>query len=319
VTSAPSENQININDRESMPHLQPLTGLIAATYTPLTDDGDLNLSQVGPLVEHLLASQVDGLYVCGSTGEGMSLSSDERRALATESINVAAGRVPVMVHVGHNSLREAASLARHAQELGARALSATCPSYYGIGSLEVLVDCAAEIAAAAPELPFYYYHIPALTRGDFNMSEFLQRAADRIPNLAGLKYTKPTVHEFQQCLSDERFDVLWGVDEMLLSAWVAGARGAVGSTYNIAAPLYQRILQAAERGDLQEAARLQAVSVQMISTIGQFEFHPASKEVLKFLGVDCGNSRLPWKRLAPAEVSLLRQQLEAIGFFDFAV
>ena len=142
---------------------QRLDGLVAATYTPLDDDGTVNASVAGPIVEHLLGSGINGLYVCGSTGEGMSLSSDERRAVAKAYVQAADGRVPVIIQVGHNSLSEARHLAEHAQEIGADVLSATCPSYFKVSDVTTLVDCMAEVASAAPELPFYYYHIPALT------------------------------------------------------------------------------------------------------------------------------------------------------------
>ena len=132
-------------------------GLIAATYTPLRSNGSLNLDRVPPLVEHLLGDGVGGLYVCGSTGEGVSLTGDERRAVAEAYTAAAAGRVAVIVQVGHNSLAEARSLAEHAQQIGADAISATCPSYFKISTAELLVDCMAEAAAGAPDLPFYYY------------------------------------------------------------------------------------------------------------------------------------------------------------------
>ena len=87
-----------------------LEGLIAATYTPLNQDGTLNLSQIGPMVNHLRGQRIAGLYVCGSTGEGISLSGLERRKVA-ESYVQESGELPVVVQVGHNSLREACELA----------------------------------------------------------------------------------------------------------------------------------------------------------------------------------------------------------------
>jgi N-acetylneuraminate lyase len=300
----------------SMP---PLTGLIAATYTPLQPDGELDLSQVPKVVDKLLAEQVDGFYVCGSTGEGMSLSSDERRSVTEAFVTATAGRVPVIVQVGHNSLAEARALAAHAQQCGADVVSATCPSYFKIDRVPMLVECMAELAAAAPELPFYYYHIPALTSTPLDMVEFLYAGGSRIPNLAGLKYTTPTLHEYLACreIEDGRFDILWGVDEMLLAALATGARGAVGSTYNIAAPLYRRIINAFDAGNLEEARQLQLRSVRMIRTMAQFPFHSAMKEVLRMLGLDVGPCRLPQPPLSPADVDSLRAQLEAIGFFDW--
>lgn len=297
-----------------------LKGLVAATYTPMDDGGRLKLAEVPAMVRRLIDEGISGLYVCGSTGEGMSLTGEERRLVAEAFVDAAARRVPVIVQVGHNSVLEAAELAAHAQQIGADVVSATAPSYFKIGTVELLTECMAEIAAGAPELPFYYYHIPTLTGAALDMVRFLNHAGDRIPNLVGLKYTCPTVHEYQLCreLENGRFDILWGCDEMLLSALVVGAQGAIGSTYNIAAPLYQRIREAFAGGDLDKASQLQLQSVAMIRTIYQFPFHSAMKEVLKMLGTDCGRCRLPQPRLSDEQVAELRQSLEQIGFFDWA-
>jgi N-acetylneuraminate lyase len=127
------------------------------------------------------------------------------------------------------------------------------------------------------------------------------------------------VHEYQACLEldGRRFDILWGCDEMLLSALVVGARGAIGSTYNIAAPLYQRIIASYEDGDLDKARRLQFCAVQMIRTIYGYPFHAAMKQILKMQGIDCGCCRLPQGRLTPTQIVDLKLDLEQIGFFDW--
>ncbi len=296
--------------------MKHLEGLIAATYTPLDNAGRLNLSQVGPLVEHLLHNQVNGLFVGGSTGEGMSLTSSERKELAREFIDATAGRVPVIVHVGHNSLTDAADLAQHAAESGADAISATCPSYYPIDSLETLVGCMAQVAAGAPDTPFYYYHIPVLTGVDLPMPGFLAEAAERIPNLVGIKFTKAAIEEFEQCVQfdDGRYDILWGYDELLFSALEVGARGAVGSTYNIAAPHYHRLLKAFASGNLTEAKRLQARAVEMIDAIAKHPFHPAMKQILAWQGINCGAARLPMPPLTPTDVKVLREQVDDVAF-----
>jgi len=295
-----------------------LEGLIAATYTPLNENGSVNLDAMPSMVEHLLSCGVSGIYICGSTGEGMSLSSDERKAIAKAYVEATNLRAPVIVQVGHNSLAEARQLAEHAQRIGADAISATCPSYFKVADASTLTECMAELAAGAPDLPFYYYHIPVLTGSTLDVVEFLSRAGDRIANLAGLKYTDTKLHEFQTCLEldNGRFDVLWGCDEMLLGALATGARGAIGSTYNIAAPLYHKIISEFESGNLEAARALQSQSIKMIRTLASFPFHPAMKEVLGMLGLPCGPCRLPQRRLAYDEVNLLRGQLNEIGFFE---
>jgi N-acetylneuraminate lyase len=294
-------------------------GLMAATYTPMYEDGALKLDAVPKMVDHLERSGVAGIYICGSTGEGMSLSGEQRREVAEAYVAAARGRLKTVVQVGHNSLTEAHDLAAHAGRIGADAISATAPSYFKVDSAVTLAESMAEVASGAPHLPFYYYHIPSLTGASLDMVEFLQVAGQRIANLVGLKYTTPMVHEYQACLElDEgRFDVLWGCDEMLLSALVVGARGAIGSTYNVAAPLYRRIIAAFEDGDLDNARRLQYQSVQMVRTVFRYPFHAAMKQILKMQGIDCGWCRLPQRRLTQAEVTDLKLDLEQIGFFDW--
>ncbi|MBK8050948.1 MAG: dihydrodipicolinate synthase family protein [Anaerolineales bacterium] len=203
-----------------------ITGLVPATFTPMHEDGSLNLGQVGPIVDRLVAQGVSALFACGSTGESTALTTEERKATLTAYLTAAAGRLPVIAHVGHTSLTDARDLASHAQANGAVAIAALPPFYVKPGSVAVLVDCMAQIAAAAPELPFYYYHIPGLTGVHLDMVDFLRQGAARIPTLAGIKYSSPTLYEFQACLAfaGGRYNMLFGSDEMLLSGLAAGAQ-----------------------------------------------------------------------------------------------
>lgn len=300
-----------------------LKGLIAATYTPFTDSGELNLHQIPAMVEHLVRRQVDGFYVCGSTGEGVSMTSDERRATAEAYVSAAesvAKSLPVVVQVGHNSLKEATELAKHAASIGATAFSANAPSYFKVTDVETLVDCMAQVASGAPDLPFYYYHIPVLTGADFEVLQFLKLAKKKIPNLAGVKYTALTAHGYQDCLrwNGGAIDSLWGSDEMLLSALVVGCEGAVGSTYNIAAPLYQRIIKAFQANELPLARDLMSKAVQMIRVIYGYPFHSAMRCILAMQGVECGQCRLPQKPMPANRVGDLQRDLESIGFFEWS-
>jgi N-acetylneuraminate lyase len=297
-----------------------LNGLVAATFTPMHADGALNLGQVETVVEHLIGSGVAGLYVCGTTGEGPSLSNEEREAVVTAHVAAARGRVPVIVQVGHTSLCEAARLASHAQAAGAQGISAVAPWYFKPASVEVLVDCLAVITAAAPDLPFYYYHLPSVTGVDLNVCELLRLAADGLPTLAGIKYTAASVDEYQACIeyAGGRFDILFGRDEMLLSGLAAGARGAVGSTYNYLAPLYRRVIDAFGHSDLDEARRLQGLAVRLVHAIVRRRGLAGLKATMQVLGLDCGPTRLPVATLSPDEIKTLRNELETLGFSQAA-
>ncbi|MEY4941656.1 MAG: N-acetylneuraminate lyase [Verrucomicrobiota bacterium] len=131
-----------------------LTNLVAATFTPFRADGSVHLARIKPVIDRVLAQGVSGLYVCGSTGEGPLLTTEERKAVALAHVKAARGRVPVVIQVGHNSPMDARALAAHAQQIGADAISATPPGYFKPDTLEDLIKVLAQIAGGAPKLPF---------------------------------------------------------------------------------------------------------------------------------------------------------------------
>lgn len=295
-------------------------GLFAATLTPMKANGDVAMDYIAPQIERLMEQGVTGLYVCGSTGEGVSLTNAERKAVTVESIRAAAGRLPVLVQVGHNSLAEAAELAAHAQASGAAGISATCPSYFKIGSVQVLVQSMKFVSDAARDLPFYYYHIPSLTGTRINMTEFLRLGGEAMPNLAGLKYSSPELHEYQQCieLDGGRFEAMWGVDEMLIAALAAGGKSAVGSTYNVAAPLYRRLITSFEQGDLEKARQYQSQAIGFINIVLGYPFQSAMKHILNWQGSPAASHcRLPQQELTLEQITSLHNRLTVIGFFEW--
>ena len=295
--------------------------MIAATFTPMHDDGSLRLERIPRMVEYLKNAGITALYVVGSTGEGVSLTVRERRETAAAFVEAARGRLPVIVQVGHTSLAEARELAAHAQEIGADAVSAVPPFYWKPSSAANLADCMAQIAGGAPRLPFYYYHIPAITSVGLDLVEFIRFARDRMPTFAGIKYTASTVHEYMACVehAGDDLDIFWGCDEMLLPALAAGARGAVGSTYNFAPAVYREVIQAFERRDLEAARMWQARSVEFIRRVLSLGGLASQKAVMQLIGQDCGPVRLPHISLKPDQLKRLESSLREIGFFDWAI
>lgn len=297
-----------------------MRGMIPATHTPFHADGSLNLGGVERQAAHLLANRVPMAFIGGTTGESHSLTVGERRRLAERWFEVARGTaLEVIVHVGANCLADARELAVQAQGLGARGISALSPSYFKPRSVEMLVACCAEIAAAAPEVPFYFYDIPVMTGVSLPMGDFLGQAADRIPTLCGLKFSNPDLLNYQLCLhaGGGRFDVPYGSDEWILAALALGGTCAVGSTYNFAAPLYHRLWAAFERGDLAAARVEQYRSVQLVQLLSGYGFMGAAKTLMGFLGVEVGPARLPNGNLRAEQVKELRGKLEAMGFFEW--
>ncbi|HEX5272359.1 MAG TPA: dihydrodipicolinate synthase family protein [Gemmataceae bacterium] len=294
-----------------------LIGLIAAPHTPFTASGELNPSVIADQAALLIESGVAGAFVCGSTGEAHSLTTEERQRVTEEWVRVVGGRLKLLVHAGHNCRADAVRLASHAARAGADAVAAVAPSYFKPATVDDLIAFCEPVAAAAAGLPFYLYDIPVMTGVSLPTAEFLDRAADRIPNLAGVKYTNGDLVGLQECLAVRggRFDVVFGYDEMLLAGLALGVKGAIGSTYNFAAPLYLRLLRAFESGDLAAARRAQLTSVGLIRVMGRFGGLRAGKAIMGLLGVDCGPVRSPMRPMTPAEVSALHEALRPFDMF----
>ncbi len=292
-----------------------LTGLVAAPHTPLHPDGVLNPGGIPALARLLREAGVRGAFICGTTGESLSLTTRERMAVTEAWCEAVGGAMPVVVHVGSNSLPEARMLAEHAAKRGVSAIAVMAPSFFKPALDDLIAYCAA-VAEAAPQLPLYYYDIPAMTGVSIHTARFLERAGKSIPTLHGVKFTNNDLMTLQECLALESFDIVFGYDELLLAALALGVKGAVGSTYNFAAPLYQRLLDAFERGDLATARQAQLQSVRMIRVLQGFGFSRASKAMMRLVGADCGPVRLPLRPMTDAEMRELWQKLRGMEGFS---
>ena len=291
-------------------------GLIAAPFTPMNSDGSVNLNLIEQQAKCLVENRVQGAFICGTTGEGLSLSTQERIQVAEKWREAAPPELRVIVHVGHESLSESRALAAHAQTIKADGFAALGPSFFPVTAVEALVDYCTRIAEAAMSLPFYYYHMPAMTGVDLPMRDFLERAAERIPNLAGIKFTHENLMDYRRCLEfgGGRFDILFGRDEILLAALALGATGAVGSTYNYMASFYHRLMDAFREGDLEEARRFQSLAINIIAVMSRHGGLPAGKAMMKLIGLDCGPVRPPLVNLSNAELEHLKVELDRLGF-----
>lgn len=259
-----------------------------------------------------------GAFICGTTGEGASLTTAERMQVASKWCALPRRRLKIIVHVGHNAGADSCELARHAQRIGADAIATLAPSFFRPADIAALVDWCAPIAGAAARLPFYYYHMPSITGADFSMAEFLHDAARRIPNFAGIKFTHDNLMDFGEALqaAGTRHAILAGRDEILLSYLVLGATGAVGSTYNYAAPIYHQMIAAHAAGDLQAARQWQALARAFIGVMARNGGMSANKAIMGMVtGVDCGPVRRPLRSLAKAQIARLRAELTHVGFF----
>lgn len=299
-------------------HLQ---GLIAAPFTPMYKDGSLHVEIIPAYYAMLKANNVNGAFICGSTGEGVSMTSAEKIKVIEAWTNCTkkdAG-FTVMPLLGGTSVQDCKELAVRARQAGVDAVSFTAPFYFKPANVSMLAQACMEVASAVPDLPFYYYHIPVLTGVNFPMIDLLKEISDKIPNFKGIKYTHEDFMDFLSCLQfkDGKYDMLWGRDENMLPALAVGAKGAVGSTFNYAAPLYYKLIDAFNKGKLEDARILQQKSINMIELLGKYGGIAAGKAYMKLIGLDCGEFRLPVKNMSSSDFDLFKKDVDQLGFNSF--
>lgn len=279
--------------------MQKIEGLIAAPFAPLSTKDEVMYDSIPAYYDFLERNKIVGAFINGSTGEGVSLTQEEKMKTveAWTACSKEKKTVKVISLVGGTSYKECIENAQHSAENGVDAIALLAPYYFKPAGAKQLAEFCALVAEAVPQMPVYFYHIPVLSGCYVNMIDFLQEAAPIIPNLAGIKYTHEDFMDFLSCIHfmDGKYDMMWGRDENMLSALVLGSRSAVGSTFNYAAPLYYQLIAAFDNGDLPLARKLQQMSIDMIRLLGKYGGIATGKAYMKYVGLDMGQFRLPVK------------------------
>ena len=295
--------------------MKKLTGLIAAPHTPFDSSNNVNFEEIDKIAKHLIKDGVKGIYVCGTTGEGIHCSVEERKAIAERWVSASDNQLDIIVHTGALSIVDTLELTRHADTLDILATSAIGPCFFKPGSVADLVEYCATIAAAAPSKGFYYYH-SGMSGVNLNMEEFLIQADKRIPNLSGLKFNSGDLYEYQRCLRacDGKFDVPFGVDEFLPGALAVGAKSAVGSTYNYAAPHFNSIIEAFNKGDHDVVFNKMTNVIELIRVLVEFGGVAAGKIAMELHDINAGDPRLPLMPLSAEQKLTVVEKMRAANF-----
>ena len=300
--------------------MEKIKGLIDAPFTPFDSKGEVNYDIIPEYAALLARNGLKGVFINGSSGEGYMLTEEERMKLAEAWIAAVPKDFKVIVHVGSTCVKSSRRLAEHAQKCGAWGIGAMAPPFPKVGRIEELVKYCEEIACGAPNLPFYFYHIPAFNGAFLSMYDFLCAVDGRIPNFAGIKYTFESLYEYNRCrrYKDGKFDMLHGQDETILPCLaMGGAQGGIGGTTNYNGRCLVGIQQAWEAGDLEKARELQNYAQDVIDVICHFRGNiVGGKRIMKLIGLDLGPNRTPFQNVTDEEEKQLRAELEAIDFFN---
>lgn len=298
--------------------MRKINGLVCAPFTAFGALGDVDLSKVALQAEFYKKNGVSGVFACGTTGEGSSLTMEEKKALFSEWAKHRSEGFSVIGFLGGTSVRDCVELARHAREVGLDAVAMNAPYYQRPASVEDLALTLAEVASAVPELPFYFYHIPILTKVYFPMIRLLEIVDGMIPNFAGIKYTDENMMDFHLCLEykDRKYNIMWGRDEMFLETLAIGGGTFVGSTYGYMAPLYHAVREAFEAGEREKAASLQFEAARLITLLDKYG-SGSGKAFMKAAGLDLGPCRKPLNTLEGERYEAFLQELPNTVFEEY--
>ncbi len=293
--------------------MSKLQGLLSAPHTPFNADGSVNLTEIPKIAELAVKQGLTGVYICGTTGEGVHMSVEERKAVAETWMKASAGRLFVIVHTGGLSIADTKELTRHAESIKADAISVLGPCFFKPANVQDLVDYCAEICAEAPNTPFYYYH-SGMSGVAFDMCDFLPLADKQIPTLAGLKFNWNDLFAYQRAVALEggKYDISWGVDEVYAGGLVYGAESAVGSTYNYMPEKYVEMKAAFEAGDMAKVDEISKKVLKVIDILIEFGGVQAGKAIMAIHGIDCGTVRRPLRPLTDDEKATVVERFKAI-------
>jgi len=304
-----------------------LSGLVAAPFSPFNTDYSLNVSVVPSLLNGLVDQGVNAALVCGTTGESLTMTTTERMALAQAWVDATVSAYPtfkVIVHVGAESIMDVVTLAAHAEKIGAHGIAMMPPTFFKPSGIPGLVAWCQTAAAAAPKLPFFYYHIPSMTGVTVVVHDFLAAAQGLIPTLAGVKFTDYDLFDFSRCAHFGKngtghgpFTMLFGRDEIVMTALSLGADGAVGSTYNYVGRAANQLLTAISQSDLATALEWQRRIQNVVVLMGGVYGAGVGKAIMELIGLPVGPYRPPQPTLNETQKTQLKADLEAIGFFQW--
>ncbi len=291
-----------------------LEGAIPALITPYTAAGEISEEMLRRLVDAFIRVGVNGLYVCGSSGEGVVLKASERKKVLEVVLAQTKGRIPVIAHIGSVSTDEAVDLAAHAGNAGADGVASVPPFFYPV-SPDGIYQHYLRISKSS-SLPLMVYNLPALTGVTVTSGIFSKLM--EIPSVAGIKFSSYNLFEMRQIasLGDGRLNVISGNDEIFLGALAMGAHGSIGLTHNFMPKLYLDIFHNFKSGRWDEARELQNYAVQVVTVLIKYPVIPAAKEIMRLKGYDCGPCRGPLEVLTDQQRHDLHGDLVKIGFLD---
>jgi len=280
----------------------------SALITPMREDESVNYDAVEQLVDLQIGMGAEGFYCCGSSGEGLLLSLEERKQILEHAIKAADGRVPVISHVGTIRTRDVIELADHALSHGALAVSMIPPYYYNF-SMDEIMRYYEDVIAAIPDAPVIVYNIPQFTGVEFSKANAGRLLGNS--NIVGIKHTSTNLYGLERI--GQAFPgkaLINGFDEQFLGALSMGADATISTTVNLFAPLFHEVRNAFDNADIPLARQWQHAINYRIEETCRVGIFSAMKYGWTVKGVDCGACRAPFRPLDEEQKRAIRELIE---------
>lgn len=290
--------------------MKKMFGVITAMTTPLTDNGEVDTHAIEAHVEFLIEKGVNCIYPCGTTGEMMNLSLEERELVAETVTKAARGRVIVFIHVGAQTTAQTIRLAQHAERIGADGIGVVTPPFFGLND-KAMVQYYKDVAASvSSDFPIYVYVIPQCAANDIT-APVMAQIADACPNIIGVKYSWADCIRLKDYLNirNGNFSVLFGPDRLFLPALAMGADGTVSGVSGPMPEHFVEVYRAWKAGDMDKARQEQKIANEICEILKSGADMGIFKAVLDFRGLTGGHMRKPLLDLDEQERETLKAQI----------
>lgn len=297
-----------------MKNIEKYQGIIPAFYACYDENNAISVERTKALTRYFIQKGVKGVYVCGSSGECIYQSKEERKQTLEAVMSEAKGNLTVIAHVACNNTADSMELAAHAESLGVDAIAAIPPIYFHLPEYAI-AKYWNDISSVAPNTDFIIYNIPQLAGVALTMPLF--REMKKNPKVVAVKNSSMPVQDIQQFKAEggEGFVVFNGPDEQFVSGMAMGADGGIGGTYAVMPELFLKAEKLIRQGDIAQATKVQYAIDEIIYAMCACKgnLYAVMKEILRIReNLDIGGVRKPLPQLFEEDMPQVKKCAEMI-------
>lgn len=284
------------------------TGAGVAIITPFTADGKVNEKVLAEIIEYQISHSTDAIVICGTTGESATLDHNEHTQAIKISVDVTAGRIPVIAGTGSNDTAYALKLSNDAEKLGVDGLLMVTP-YYNKASQEGLIKHFNYVADRV-STPIILYNVPSRTGCEIKPETYAELAKHKM--IYAAKEATGNLSSIAKTISlvPEDFAIYSGNDDQITPIMSLGGKGVISVLSNILPQVAHDIAQTALDGDFKKSAELQLRYLELCNAMFMDVNPIPVKVAMRMMGIDVGQLRLPLCDMTPANTEKLKSVLQ---------